>query len=119
MEKTFSIDFFELSFLAESCIPPTPIARSCFWDKLINVYYEQLSEYERKQLFKWIIGNPKFDLDNEDCAWFYHRYEQCNQYTVFTEKYGEYNSFFMNGKYYTAKNKYINPECIIEIKENF
>jgi hypothetical protein len=105
LEKTFSIDFFELSFLAEACIPPTPIARSCFWDKLINIYYKQLSNNERTKLFDWIARNTKFDLTNEECAWFYNRYNPDNQYTVFTEKHGEFESFLMNDKYYTTKNK--------------
>jgi hypothetical protein len=29
-DKKFVIDFFELAFLIESCLPPSTIARNCF-----------------------------------------------------------------------------------------
>ena len=44
MENKFNIDFFELCFLAEACIPPRPIARAMFWDTLINEHYYNLTE---------------------------------------------------------------------------
>ena len=56
----FSIDFFELSFLAEACIPQRPIARSMFWNNLTDVYWEQMSEQERASLFAWMNRNDYY-----------------------------------------------------------
>lgn len=53
----FKIDFFELLFLAEACIPPSPIARATFWQNLTNVYYEQMTDNERSRLFSFMNRN--------------------------------------------------------------
>lgn len=55
-----TIDLFELAFLSEACIPPRPIARASFWDRLINEIYNQLSANERERLFDWITKNDLF-----------------------------------------------------------
>jgi len=39
----FKIDFFELAFLAEACIPERPIARAMFWHSLTDKYWEQMT----------------------------------------------------------------------------
>ena len=36
--STFQIDFFELAFLAEACIPPVPIARASFFADLSDTF---------------------------------------------------------------------------------
>jgi hypothetical protein len=113
----FKIDFFELCFLAETCIPPRPIARSMFWDKLINEYYYQLSGSEREKLFGWITKNNCFDLSNEDCNWFYDRYNPDNQYQVKTLYEGkeELNDCFLhNGKYHINKSQSVYEKYIID-----
>lgn len=118
MNGFFKIDFFELSFLAEACIPPVPIARAMFWEKLINEYYHSLTENEREKLFNWIIKNQGFDKKNEDCRLFYARYNPLNQYKVryiFEEKAQEIECFHWNDKYHTFKNTYLNPEYITEV----
>lgn len=51
MENKFSIDFFELMFLAESVIPERPIARSMCFDSFSEVHYHKMSESQRKQFF--------------------------------------------------------------------
>ena len=42
----FKIDFFELAFLAEACIPPVPIARAMFFADLSDKYYHQMTQEE-------------------------------------------------------------------------
>lgn len=115
----FKIDFFELCFLAETCIPPTPIARACFWNKLIDKYYFQLSDSESKKLFDWIRTNNKFNINNEDCILFYDRFNPKNQYQVktnFNDKIEITDCFLHDGKYYKAINRYIADKYIIEVK---
>lgn len=73
--KRFKIDFFELAFLAESCIPPVPIARQTFWDRLIDEIYDQLNQTQRDRLFEWITANERFDLQNNDCRRFWYKYK--------------------------------------------
>ena len=77
----FKIDFFELAFLAEACIPPVPIARACFFDNLCDKYYHIMSQDERNKLFEWLL--PKLDLSNDDCIHFVKRFEIWNQYKVY------------------------------------
>lgn len=72
--KRFKIDFFELAFLSEACIPPVPIARQAFWDRLIDEIYDQLNQNERDMLFRWITKNKRFDKNNKDCERFYYKF---------------------------------------------
>lgn len=116
------IDFFELSFLAEACIPPVPIARGSFWNRLINEVYYKLSSDERERLFGWITKNCKFDLENEDCAWFYARYNPKNQFDVQSFHNGEagvHEAFLKDDKYHTAINRFISPEYIKRVVRVF
>lgn len=117
MER-FNIDFFELSFLAEACIPPRPIARMSFWYKLIDFHYDKLTKEERTLLLDWITKNSSFDIENEDCLLFHNRFNPTNNYKIIVEHKGnieEYECFLHQGKYYTKSNKWINPELIKEI----
>ena len=105
----FEIDFFEFSFLVEACIPPVPIARSSFWNKVCNDYYHQLSADERNKLFEWITDNPKYKegvkKKNEQCRIFWHRYSPASQYIVSCENYDgkieKVECFLMDSEYYT------------------
>lgn len=118
-ENKFKIDFFELAFLAEACIPPNPIARACFWDRLINVFYELMSGRERAQLYKWILRCPKFNFDNKDCAWFEARFNPENQYIVTyssERKTGKVECFLKDGKYWTKKDTWISDEFIKSVE---
>lgn len=114
---SFNIDFWELVFLAEACIPPTPIARGCFWDKLCNEHYEKLSENERKRMFEFL--KDKLDLNNEEARFFFARYNPLNQYLVssfFEGKAGEHHAFMWNSEFHVSKTKIINKEYIKEWK---
>lgn len=109
------IDFFELAFLAETCIPPTPIARSMFWDRLINEIYHQLNDNERQRLFEWMKRSDRFKLENEDCQWFYARYNPDNQYEVSCFYKGSpqvVKAFMKDELYRTNKTTHISPEYI-------
>lgn len=112
----FSIDFFELMFLAEACIPPVPIARACFWESLINDHYHQLTSDQRKQMFHCITRNPKFDIENEDCQWFYARYNPDNQYIAYHQL-GQTWVFRNKGRFYVTTSRYIPDENIVSIKK--
>ena len=114
----FKIDFFELCFLAEACIPPRPIARAMFWDKLINQYYFQLSEDESDRLFEWMRKSSCFDLKNEDCKWFYDRFNPDNQYrvkTLYDGKDDVKDCFLHDGKYYLNKTQSIYEKYIVSV----
>ena len=114
----FTIDFFELMFLAEACIPPQPIARSMFWIDLCDKHYHEMSSDERKRLFDWLT--PKIDLSNEDCKYFYARFDPNNQYCLKATYQGEtseINCFLHDGKYTISHNCFIADEFIDKVKK--
>ena len=112
----FNIDFFELLFLAEACIPPVPIARYSFFDNLHRQYYRNMNEAQRKQMFDFIIKNPKFDIKEENCLNFYNRFNPENQFRLKVEFDGqiEYqDTYFHEGKYHVSKNQWIHSDFIV------
>lgn len=122
MKNTFEIDFFELSFLTTACIPPTPIARAAFWDKLINEYYDQLDQQQRDNLFEWVNREPsmEFGLDkgNKECLLFNARFDKDNQYiveTLYNGKKETHETFLHDGRYRINKNTDVNPKYIKKI----
>ena len=114
----FKIDFFELAFLAEACIPPVPIARASFFNNLSDIYYAQMSQDERNRLFEWIL--PKLDLSNEDSIHFVKRFEIWNQYKVYFKpnhihsyRKGDFIlAYKYNDKYHTSRNQWIEEKYI-------
>ena len=125
MAEKFEIDFFELSFLAEACIPPRPIARSMFWGRMINDYYHQMSKTQRSSIYKWMNRNSHYqeqkEKGNEDVLIFDARYNPDNQYVISAEG-KKSDAFLYNGKYYIenypgSKATYIAPEFITDIKK--
>ena len=116
----FKIDFFELLFLAEVCVPPKPIARAVFWDNLINNHYEEMNDNERSHFFD--LMKPKLNLDNENCQIFYARFNPQNQYQVSCFHQGKaqiLQAFRRNEKYWTAKTIWIDPQYIKEVQPLF
>ena len=117
----FKIDFFELLFLAEACIPPSPIARATFWQNLTNVYYEQMTDNERSRLFSFMNRNEIYQeslLFQEDTQIFHARFDPNNQYLVkynYNGESREIHTFFRNGKYWTFSTRLINEDFITEI----
>lgn len=120
--RHFDIDFFELSFLAEACIPPTPIARSSFWGRMIDGYYNHLSEEQRRNLHKWMNENERYkkglEDKNIDVLFFEARYNPDNQYFVHTT-WLEYpiECFMHDNKYYTVRGNFLNEEFITKIEK--
>ncbi len=111
--SNFTIGFFELAFLVEACIPPRPIARSMFFDDVSDKHYHHMTKEERQRLFEWI--SPKLDLENEDCRYFYARFNPKNQYLVscfYDGKVQELECFRFDERYCTSKNRSIIPEYI-------
>jgi len=120
--SNFEISYFELIFLAEATIPPVPIARGYFFEKLSDVYYHQLNEEQRVQLFEYITNNYKFSLENEDCRHFFARYNPKNQFKVhcfYNGKPDVIECYAFEGNYHTIRNRNINPEYIKKIERVF
>ena len=119
----FEIDFFELAFLAEACIPQVPIARAMFWQHLTDKYWDQMTEYERDQLFDWMNRNERYKEsleEHEDTQVFHARFNPDNQYNVYTtfnRKDTSHRTFKMNGLYYTKRNQWIDPEFITKVEK--
>ena len=119
----FKIDFFELSFLAEACIPPRPIARTMFWQHLTDVYWEQMTEGERERLFEWLNRDDKYkrSLESEEETKIFHaRFNPDNQYMVHTTMNGidsSSHTFKLNELYYVKRGTWITPEFITKIEK--
>jgi hypothetical protein len=120
----FHIDFFELLFLSQSCIPPVPIARTHFWDKLTNVHWGIMTEDERLQLFNSMNENIHYkkglEEKNENILIFHHRFDPNNQYIVHTthnRKKEKYRTFLHNDEYHITKNSFIQKEKIKKIEK--
>ena len=121
--STFQIDFFELAFLAEACIPPRPIARTMFWQSLTDKYWAQMTEGERNHLFEWLQKNYgyKDSLEKqEDTQIFHARFNPDNQYIVKTNYEGmedERRTFKMGDKYCIDSKSSIIEEYIISVEK--
>lgn len=118
-EKRFNIDFFELSFLIEACIPPRPIARSMFFESVSETYYHEMTKDERSRLLEWLQRNSNFSSDKDDVAHFIARFDQTNQYLITTECNGKvetHETYKWNNQYHTDRRKSILEEFITDIK---
>lgn len=121
--STFTIDFFELAFLAEACIPPRPIARAMFWQNLTKKYWAEMTEGERAHLFDWIQKNPYYEeslKNEEDTKIFHARFDPDNQYTVTYTYEGETSSrraFKMGNRYYIGHNSWIGEDYITSVEK--
>jgi hypothetical protein len=119
----FTIDFFELAFLAEACIPPNPIARTMFWQRLTNVYWEQMTEEEREHLFEWLNRNDNYkqSLEKEEETQIFHaRFDPDNQYMVYTTMDGKDDvnrTFKYKDLYFVRSNSWVTPEFITKVEK--
>lgn len=122
-EKGFNIDFFELAFLAEACIPPRPIARAYFWKNLTDRYWFQMTENQRTRMFEWISRNPFYEESlkkEEDTRIFHARFNPDNQYMVEVYFNGElqtHRAFLYENNYYLDSRKLINEDYIREVNK--
>ncbi len=120
----FKIDFIELSFLAEACIPPRPIARAYFWQNLTDKYWHQMTPNERARLFEWLNRNSFYQQgleDNqEDVLIFHARFDPNNQYMVTAKNGAEEetnHAFKKEDRYWIGTTRYIAPEYITNIEK--
>jgi len=114
----FIIDFFELLFLAEICIPPVPIARSMFFDNLSKIHYRIMSEEQKKKMFEFITNNNRFDIVNSDCQHFFNRFNPNNQFNILTDYQNKKEikqAYLHEKKYHVTKNQWIDEKYIVSI----
>ena len=114
----FIIDFFELMFLAESVIPPRPIARSMCFDDLSEKHYHLMSDNQRQQFFEHVIKCNGFDLENEQCRHFFARYNPKNQFkatTLFDGKEEVIDCYLFNEQYHVKLNTHIGQKYITQV----
>lgn len=114
-KQRFEIDFFEFSFLVEACIPPCPIARTQFFQNVIEKYYHELTKNERARLYEWILRNHSFDKENELCQIFAARYNPKNQYLVEDIKGEKHELFLHEGEYRKSISSWLPKENIKHI----
>lgn len=118
----YQIDFFELCFLAEACIPPQPIARSMFWQDLSDKHYHKMTEQERGKMFQWLNQNYAYQQslkENKDTQNFHNRFDPSNQFIVHTSYKGkqeQYRAYKRGDKYHTSSNTHIAPQYITNIE---
>lgn len=115
---SFTIDFFELMFLAESVIPDRPIARSTCFDDFSDRHYHKMTPDQRVSFFNHVKNCNGFSLDNEQCRHFYARFNPDNQYLVscfHQGKVSKFECYLYNGEYHSAKDKRVNKEYIKEV----
>ena len=121
--STFKIDFFELAFLAEACIPPRPIARAVFWQSLTSKYWYEMTEGERAHLFEWMQKSWVYEEslnEEEDTQVFHARFDPDNQYAIKVDYNGEeseYRAFKLNDNYYIGRNRWVADEYIVSVKK--
>jgi hypothetical protein len=118
--STFTIDFFELAFLAEACIPPRPIARTMFWQSLTDQYWHQMTEGERAHLFEWLNKNWQYEksLETEaDIKIFHARFDPENQYEVNTSEDEKIRAFKMGDRYYIGTNRWVAEGHITSVEK--
>lgn len=117
--KKFEIDFFGLLFLAEVCIPPRPIARTMFFEDLSEIYYHQMTNQQRKQMYDFIKN--KLPKDNEDAELFLARFNPENQYKVTVNYKGKKDvvlAYKLKDKFHVSKNSSLNENYILSYEKN-
>jgi len=119
-KNNFGIDFFELLFLTEACVPKMPIARTMFFQRVIDSIYYELDDQQREQMLD--VVNRRIDKSNEDeelVMLFLARYDSTNVYDIEVEYDGKKETikeaFLYEGKYYTSRNRYINEDVITKV----
>ena len=121
----FAIDFFEFCFLVEACIPPRPIARSMFWEKVIDKHFYKMTQEERERLYEWVCKNYTYQEGiknkNEDCLLFQARFSPDNQVVITTNFNGKeetHEAFVFGTRYYISSRRSIQEEYIVDVKHN-
>jgi hypothetical protein len=116
--QKFIIDFFELAFLTEACLPPSTIARHSFFMNIIDIYYNQMSWEQRNHFFEWI--GKKLNKEQEESQIFLARFNPDNQFNITTFYEGKkdiVHAFFMNGKYWISSRRNVNHNYIKSVEK--
>ena len=117
----FKIDFFELAFLAEACIPPRPIARTMFWQHLTDMYWDQMTEDQRAHMFEWLNKNENYKRSletNEETKVFHARFDPDNQYMVYASNIETpFRTYLLHGRYYISRNTSIVEDVITKVEK--
>jgi hypothetical protein len=116
--SNFTIDFFELMFLAESVIPEKQIARSICFDRFSDTHYHSMTIEQRKQFFGHVQKCHGFTLENEQCRHFFARFNSENQYMVqcfHNAKAENIQCYMFDGEYKTSMTTIVNRDYIKKI----
>jgi hypothetical protein len=114
----FVIDFFELAFLTEACLPKSTIARYSFFMNVIDIHYHNMSWEQRKHLFEWI--GKKLNMEHEESQIFYARFNPDNQFKITFKKMAEKESveaFLFKNIYWISSNQKVNNDYIDSIEK--
>ena len=114
----FIIDFFELAFLTEVCLPPSTIARHCFFMNVIDIYYHQMAWEQRKHFYQWI--GKKLNVEQEESQIFLARFNPDNQFNVNTYYdgvKGNVEAFLFKDIYWISSNKKVNKDYIESVEK--
>ena len=117
-DNKFVIDFFELAFLTEACLPQSTIARHCFFMNVIDRYYHQMSWEQRKHFFQWI--GKKLNMEYEESQIFCARFNPDNQFNVTTFYEGKklnIEAFLLKDRYCFSSNKSVNDDYIESVEK--
>lgn len=136
-QKEVKLDLFELGYLLEACMKGSHL-RSGTIRRFVDEWYDLLTPEERIELFEWTIRlthnrswerakdphyKPHFEADSRLCGEdriFVHRYHPENQYLVTAEFEGkekQFETFLMDGEYYTGSHTFISPEYIKSVEK--
>ena len=118
------LDIFELSFLIEACLPPKPIARAMFFDRVIDEIYHELTVKDRALILKWaqrsMDGRYSDNTSDPQYLEFVARYDAGNQYLVKGELKGkteEIEAYLFNGEYKTTRQSFVRPDAIVSVEK--
>jgi hypothetical protein len=114
----FVIDFFELAFLTEVCLPQSTIARHCFFMNVIDIHYHKMTWEQRKHLYEWI--GRKLNMEHEESMIFMARFNPDNQYVVTFNNEGkkqECEAFLFRNEYKISSNSRVNQDYIESVKK--
>jgi hypothetical protein len=117
-ENKFVIDFFELAFLTEACLPQSTIARHTFFMDVIDKHYHKMNWEQRNHFFQWI--GKKLNMEYEESKIFCARFNPDNQFNVTTfydAKKEIVHAFLLNDKYYVSSNKSVNDDYIESVEK--
>lgn len=119
-KNEYSIDFFELMFLAESVIPPNPIARSMCFDSFSEKHYHNMNDKQRLQFFTHVQNCNGFNIQNEQCKHFVARFNPDNQYlinTLYNGKKETLNCYLYDNEYRTSINQFVDKKYIESVEK--